>query len=188
MPDAQPDSDIIARIMRDRDVHAYGILVARYERSVLASVLPLVRDAHLAQDAVQDAFVQAYANLASLREPSRFGPWLMKIAEREAIRIAKRGREALQLDHADALHAPENSELLDDERRQLLEAVRSLPPHERAVVSLRYFDALGVNEIANITGRSVGTVTKQLSRALQRLREDLLAENPTWQTRKSMNV
>jgi RNA polymerase sigma-70 factor (ECF subfamily) len=189
MQDTRPDSDIIDQVVRRRDVHAYGILVTRYERGVLAAVLPFVRDVHAAQDVTQEAFVQAFTKLGSLREPSRFGTWLMTIAERQAMRTARNaGQKTLELNHAEQAPAKETTELLDDERRQLLDAVRQLPAHERAVVSLRYFDALGVNEIAHITDRSVGTVTKQLSRALQRLREDLLPENPTWQIRKSMSV
>jgi RNA polymerase sigma-70 factor (ECF subfamily) len=63
--------------------------------------------------------------------------------------------------------------VLDDERQRLLDAVRRLPAHERVAVSLRYFEGRGVNEIAQITGRPVGTVTKQLTRAIDRLRSDL---------------
>ena len=66
--------------------------------------------------------------------------------------------------------------LMDEQKQWLLNRVRQLPKHERLIVSLRYFDGHGVQEIAQITGRPVGTVTKQLSRALERLRRDLQTE------------
>ena len=73
--------------------------------------------------------------------------------------------------------APEAAGFLpDDERQRLLDAVRRLPAHERLAVSLRYFEGRGVHEIAQITGRPVGTVTKQLTRAIERLRSDLRPE------------
>src|SRR5215203_1453067 len=87
------DSDVIERIVRRGDVQAYGLLVQRYERGVLAAVLPVVRDAHAAQDVVQDVFVQCYLKLRALRTSSRFGYWLLAIARREAVRAARRRRD-----------------------------------------------------------------------------------------------
>ena len=53
---------------------------------------------------------------------------------------------------------------------ELLEAVAALPEHERLVVALRYLDGRTMVQIAAALGRPVGTVTKQLSRAIERLR------------------
>ncbi len=63
-------------------MQAYGPLVDRYERDVLAAVLSVLRDAHAAQDVVQDVFVECFTRLGSLRDPSRFGSWLLKAAQR----------------------------------------------------------------------------------------------------------
>ena len=60
--------------------------------------------------------------------------------------------------------------LLDEEKERLLAAVVRLRESEKQAVMLRYFDGYSVKEVAEITGRSVGTVTKQLSRAHRRLR------------------
>ena len=54
----------------------------------------------------------------------------------------------------------------------------SLPPHERAAVMLRHFDGCDLRAIAEITGRSVGTVSKQLTRAHERLRRHLKGLEP----------
>src|SRR5215213_4062861 len=91
--DSEPlaDSELIARVVRG-DVQAYGVLVQWYERGVLGAVLPMVHNFDAARDVVQDAFVQCYVKLASLRDPSRFGVWLMTIAKREASRTARRQR------------------------------------------------------------------------------------------------
>ena len=179
MAELETDAGLVERVRRG-DVQAYGALVARYERPALAAVLPVVRDAHAAQDIVQDVFVHCYLKLAGLRDASRFGGWLLKAAGREAVHAARRGFQSrlrlapTNLTDENAPAAPEPaSPLLDDERERLLEAVRRLPVHERVAVSLRYFEGRGVNEIAQITGRPVGTVTKQLTRAIDRLRSDL---------------
>ncbi|MDQ3625877.1 MAG: sigma-70 family RNA polymerase sigma factor, partial [Verrucomicrobiota bacterium] len=164
------------------DVQAYGTLVERYERAVLAAVLSVVRDAHAAQDVAQDVFVQCYTRLGSLRDGSRFGPWLLKTAGREAIHASRRSRR-MRIERSDAtdVGVPMPDDLmLDDERERLLQCVRSLPAHERLAVSLRYFEGCGVQEIATVTGRAVGTITKQLSRAIERLGDHLNKDSKSW--------
>src|SRR5688572_27111517 len=175
------DAELIERVRRG-ELQAYGTLVERYERTVLAAVLGVLRDAHAAQDVVQDVFVACFTRLGSLRDPSRFGPWLLKSAEREAVhasRRAKRMRITATPDDVDVSIEPRES-LLSDEREHLLQCVRSLPAHERLAVSLRYFEGRGVHDIARATGLAVGTITKQLSRALSRLRDQLNKDDKSW--------
>lgn len=64
---------------------AFATLYARHRPSVFAFVLRLARDGHLAEDITQEAFVTALRNLADLREPERFRPWLVSIAHRAAL-------------------------------------------------------------------------------------------------------
>src|SRR6476661_2928486 len=124
------DADLVDRVRRG-DVQAYGQLVARYERVVLAAVLPVVRDVHAAQDIVQDVFVNGYLKLPGLRAPSRFGGWLLKAAGREAVHAARRCHRSrlrmspLGLNDDTTPPAPEPfASMPDDERDALLDAVR----------------------------------------------------------------
>ena len=175
------DAEVVDRVRRG-DVQGYGTLVERYERAALAAALPIVRDPHAAQDVVQDVLVHCFARLASLHDGSRFGPWLLKAVEREAGHATRRARRMrlVPSDH-DTQALADDGRLLDDERQRLLRCVQMLPAHERVAVSLRYFEGRGVSEIAGITGLAVGTITKQLSRAVQRLREQLTEkERGSW--------
>ncbi len=163
------------------DRQAYGTLVERYERTVFAVVLSLIGDRHAAEDVTQEVFIRGYRKLGLLRDGSRFPYWLMRIARREAMRAAKRQRRRRALvigNVADPPGADRRRPLLDEDREQLLRHVQRLPKHERLVISLRYFDGHTVREIAEITGRPIGTVTKQLSRATERLRSALGSEKP----------
>jgi RNA polymerase sigma-70 factor (ECF subfamily) len=191
LSETQTDAALIDRVRRG-EVQAYGLLVERYERAVLAAVLPTLRDAHAAQDVVQDVFVLCFTKLGSLRDASRFGPWLLKTAGREAVHASRRAQrmriQSTSEPDEQAGVLQDEDRLLNDERERLLQCVRSLPAHERVAVSLRYFEGRGVNEIARITGRAVGTITKQLSRAIERLRGQLTKDEPSWKPKTKLLV
>ncbi len=164
---ARSDGELVDAVLGS-DRKAFAILIKRYERSVRAIALSVLRDRHLAQDAAQDTFVKAYEKLGSLRKAGAFGSWLMKISRRCALDILPQRRETA-LPEGDFIEA-EPVGLLDDEKERLLAAVMRLRESEKQVVMLRYFGGLSVKEVADIAGRSVGTVTKQLSRAHRHLK------------------
>lgn len=169
----EPASDAsLVRSVLAGDGGAFAALVDRHQRAALATCLAVLRDRQLAEDAVQDAFVAAYRSLRSLRDPATVGGWLLNIARNRAMRLARNRSRRLRV--TAQMPPPETSvpanDAMDDE---LLAALGALPDHERSVVVLRYFDGHAVADIAAITGRPVGTVTKQLQRAHERLRAAL---------------
>jgi len=83
-------TDELIRAVRTGEKDAFGDLVRRYERAVWATAWRTLRDHHRAQDATQNTFVEAYRQLAQLRDPARFGVWLLKIARRQTLRVARR--------------------------------------------------------------------------------------------------
>ena len=168
----QSDAELVNAVLGGNR-EAFAVLVKRYERPVRAIALDVLGDYHLATDVSQDAFVNAYENLAGLRKPTVFGPWLMKITRRCALDfVRRRQKEALREPAvAAAIINPDGQ--LDEEKQWLLTAVMKLPESERQVIMLRYFGDNRVDHVAEILGRSVGTVTKQLSRAHKHLRNIL---------------
>ena len=166
---ARSDRELVT-VIQGGERRAYAELVKRYERSVRAVTLDVLGNRHDADDAVQDAFVVAYRKLPTLRDGSKYGPWLLRIARRQALRSARRRRVTVSLDDA-ADHAnPSSNGRLDEQSQRLNRVLQRLPKQERTVIMLRYFDGHSVQQIADLTGRPVGTVTKQLSRAHARLR------------------
>jgi RNA polymerase sigma-70 factor (ECF subfamily) len=166
------DAELVNAVL-DGERQVFADLVKRYERPVRAVALDVLGDYHLATDVSQDAFVKAYEQLARLRKPEAFGPWLMKITRRCALDSARRKvketRPKTKINVA--IESPNGR--LDEDKQRLLAAVVKLPKAEKQVVMLRYFDDNSVNDVAKIVGRNVGTVTKQLSRAHKRLRNIL---------------
>ncbi len=163
----QSDGELIGAVLGG-DRKAFAILIKRYEPSVRAVAMSVLRDAHLAQDAAQEAFVKAYENLGTLRKAAAFGPWLSRIARRCALDLAHQYRQVPLPEPEIVTEGPFG--LLDEDKERLLAAVLELRESERQAVMLRYFGGYSIKEVADITGRSSGTITKQLSRAHRRLR------------------
>jgi RNA polymerase sigma-70 factor (ECF subfamily) len=171
----QSDAELLVRVAAG-DVDAYAMLVRRYERLVRATVLRKLPDRHQADDVVQDTFLIAYQSLVTLKDNTRFGPWLLGIARNRTARSYRNSaRHEIGIDDMDALPNCDRSRV-SDESMDLLELIENLPEHERVLVGLRHFEGHTAAEIAAITGRPVGTITKQLSRAHARLAKWLKQE------------
>jgi RNA polymerase sigma factor (sigma-70 family) len=168
----QTDAELVWAVLGG-DKQAFAVLVKRYERSVRAVALDVLGDYHYAADVSQEAFVRAYEQIAGLRKPKAFGPWLMTITRRCALDSLRRRPKEMRLETSSIRMIEGPNGQLDEDKQRLLAAVRKLPRSEKQVIMLRYLDDNSVKEVADIVGRSIGTVTKQLSRAHKRLRKIL---------------
>ena len=180
MPDnsASSDGDLVRQVL-DGEIDSFGILISRYERLARAVALRYVRDLDTADDVVQDSFVAAFQSLRSLRSAEVFGVWLQGIVRRRAVSALNRRIPS----HADIdinlLPANQHRSDLSEGSLELLELIDQLPDHERLVIVLKHFEGHTAAEIAAITGQPIGTVTKQLSRARQRLQQSLSTKEPS---------
>ena len=168
-----PSTEQLVKATQAGETSAFAELVRRYERAAIITAHSVLGDFHLAQDAAQEAFVYAHSMLNQLRSAASFGPWLLRIARRRAIRLQrKRGAERTGTNGIDRA-AKEACNWMEPYEAVAREIAR-LPEHERIVVVMRYVDGCSVKDIADTTGRPVGTITKQLSRAIERLRGRLV--------------
>ncbi len=168
----QTDAEIIRAVL-DGNRGQFALLVQRYEHAVHACVLHVLGDFDAAEDAAQEAFISAYEKLGSLRTPARFGPWLLRIARHKALTSMRRRPRTELLEAAENIPDGNPDPRISETSRQVLAAVMQLPDNEKQAVLLKHFDGHSATDIAALTGRSVGTITKQLSRAYARLRKRL---------------
>ena len=164
------DAELV-NVVLDGEKQAFAVLVKRYERPVRAVALNVLGDYHSAADVSQDAFVKAYEQLAGLRKPEAFCHWLMKITRRCALDSLRLRQKETRLETKIVTTIERSNGQLDEDKQRLLAAVVKLPRSEKQVVILRYLGNNSVKDVAEIVGRNVGTVTKQLSRAHKRLRK-----------------
>lgn len=162
------------------DVDAFTDLVTRYQGMAFAYALTTLGDYQLAEDATQQALMTAYRNLASLREPGRFGGWLRGIVRFESLRILRertRHRSA-------SLDVPEAFETADPavnverqaevrgEIQGLLSQMERLPEAQRVVAQLYYLGDQSQAAVAEFLGLSVSTVNNRLRKARATLRRE----------------
>ena len=166
--DILTDHEVVQLVLK-RDKDAFAELVKRYERSVLAVVLSILPNWHEAEDITQEVFVLAFKKLHSLKDGAKFGAWLHTIARRQAANTAKQGKTMLFFNQTLENRSNVSANPLKTDDFRLLNALSRLKTQERIIVSLRYFDGHSIKEIADITGRTIGSVTKQLTRIRRRL-------------------
>lgn len=168
------DPALLARF-RAGDEAAVRAVYRRYSALVFTVARQVVHDRGLADEAVQQTFLQAWRAADRFEGHRDLAPWLVTIARRVAIDISRRERRrpTTPLDHADpgdaALVAMPPSETACWEAAQVRDAIDELGPAERQVVRLQHLDGLTQQEIADRLGIALGTVKSRSYRAHRQL-------------------
>jgi RNA polymerase sigma-70 factor (ECF subfamily) len=171
------DGEVVHQVLAG-DVEQYGVLVHRYRDRYARYAARMLGSADAAEDAVQDAFVRAYDQLAQCREPDRFAGWFFLILRNRCFAERPRShREARPLGSGDdAIAGPERSDAWierAEDRRALERALERLTPEQRDVFVLKHVEEMSYEEIAALTGASVPSLKMRMHRAYDRLRAHL---------------
>lgn len=169
------DEAALVRQARSGDRQAFAELFRRHVRDAVRTAYCVVRDWETAEDAVQEAFIRAYAGMAAFDPARPFRPWLYRIVVREALRAAGRRERVTPIPEVPESAGPdvESEALAGLERRRLREAVLRLDAKHRLVVVLKYFLEFREQEIAQILGVPVSTVKSRLFEARRRLEQTM---------------
>ena len=148
-------------------------LMEQYGSSLLRMCALYLKDADLAQDAVQETFIRAYRHLDNYRGESSEKTWLTAIAmnvSRDMLRTAWFRHQSRSTD-IDAL--PEQPADFEFPDNTVLAEVMHLPTKYREVILLRYYEGLKLKEVASALGLSDGRVRSRLNKANELLRDRL---------------
>lgn len=173
----QVDRDLV-EAARNGDREAYADLIAARGDWLFAIARRILRDVDRTEDAVQDALVIAWRDLPGLRDPDRFDAWLRRLLVRSVITQARRERRLVATIRVLPTNVADRS---DDyvtviERDQLERGFRRLTPEQRAIIVLRHYSGLQMDEIAETLGIPPGTVRSRLHHAHRAMRAALDAD------------
>ncbi len=156
---------------REGDREAFSRLIVQYQEMVYALCYRITGRRHDAEDLAHDAFVQAFVKLETLREPSRFVPWLRSMTLNLARMWYRRQRDEEPLVET---AAGEMDAYDEAECARLLQSVGRLPAAYRMPVVLHYLEGMPCEDVAVFLGIAPGTVLSRLHRARRILKEDMI--------------
>ncbi|HKM14998.1 MAG TPA: RNA polymerase sigma factor RpoE [Marinospirillum sp.] len=174
----ETDQRLVERVQKG-DKRAFDLLVKKYQHKIIALIGRYVNDHHEQQDVAQEAFVKAYRALNNFRAESAFYTWLYRIAINTAKNhLVSRGRRppGTDVDIEDAENfsffdgmsdnaSPEANLMRDELEERIFATLAQLPDDLKTALSLREFEGLSYEEIAEIMQCPVGTVRSRIFRA-----------------------
>jgi RNA polymerase sigma-70 factor (ECF subfamily) len=186
------DSAIAAEVKRlvlagDREAarHRFGDLVANQQRRAVRVAFQYLRDAHDADEAVQDAFVKVFTHIATYREDSPFEVWFTRILVNACLDLRKARSRRLRWvlpiagntksdapapDVADVQPSSEDRLVSQERMKEIGAAIEQLPDRQRTVFMLSQLGDQSTHEISQTLGLSEATVRVHLFRAVRKLR------------------
>jgi RNA polymerase sigma-70 factor, ECF subfamily len=176
------DQIAISRI-KQGDLNGLETLVNRYQAQAVHAAYLIVYDRALAEDVAQSAFVKVAEHINQFDEERPFAPWFFRIVVNDALKLAQKQKRSISLEDLDEptsqlaewLTGPglKPEQLLEEKqaRENILKAIRSLPPEQRAVVAMRYYLDMSEADMSVKMERPLSTIKWWLRAARKRLFE-----------------
>jgi RNA polymerase sigma-70 factor, ECF subfamily len=173
------EQQAILRLKRG-DIGGLEFLVQRYQVKSIRAAYLITRDLALAEDVVQDSFIQAFHAIRGFDASRPFEPWFLRSVVNAAVKVVQKA--ARQVPMPDDAHETIFAELAAQSesveaqadsaevQRQIWEAMQKLSARQRAVVVQRYFLGMSEAEMARESGTATGTIKWLLNAARERMR------------------
>ncbi|MGH2932631.1 MAG: sigma-70 family RNA polymerase sigma factor [Gaiellaceae bacterium] len=168
------DEALLAAVARS-DEAALAELYDRFGRMAYGLALRVLRDSALAEDAVQDAFLNVWRSAESFQaDRAKASTWVLTFVHRRAVDLVRR-EERRRTEPEEAAPVPSGPGADEDAERRskrevVQDALRQLPPEQREAIELAYYGGYTQSELAERLGEPLGTIKSRMFAGLQRLR------------------
>jgi RNA polymerase sigma-70 factor (ECF subfamily) len=173
------EQEAIQRLKKG-DISGLEFLVARHQLKAVRSAYLITRDLGLAEDIVQDCFLQVYRSIHRFDQSRPFEPWFLRSVVNASVKTLQRSArqvgmggdtdETLFAELVARIESVEEQVEFIEIQNQIWDAMQELSPRQRAVIVQRYFLEMSEKEMAEAAGSAVGTVKWMLNAARSRLR------------------
>ncbi len=172
------DQELIEKLAReDTRNFAFNQLVRKYQERIYWHVRKMVLDHDDSDDVVQEVFIKVWKHLHSFRQDAQLFTWIYRIATNECLNFLKKKKRVSIMsltDYQDILVSKlDMSVQMDGDAIEikLQKALLTLPDKQRLVFNMKYFDDMKYDEIAEITGTSVGGLKASYHHAVKKIEE-----------------
>ena len=168
------ERDLIKRLQDENTRRkAFEELVSRYSSKLYWQIRHIVVDHDDADDILQNVFLKTWNNMGSFKGDSQLHTWLYRIAYNESMTFLSKKKNDISIDDLDdgiANHLESDEYYDGDEAQQILqEAIATLPDKQKAVFTMKYYDEMKYEDMAQITGTSVGALKASFFHAVQKI-------------------
>jgi len=173
------DSELIQLIQTDLN-KGYKVLVNQYHKQIYWQVRRMVFSHDDADDVTQEIFIKIFKNLSKFKGESKLSTWIFRISTNESINFinqkAKKNNVSFEeISYKSAANLENDAFFSGDSiQLKLQKAISSLPEKQRLVFNLKYYDEKKYEEIAEITGTSVGALKSSYHLAVKKIEEFVL--------------
>jgi len=172
---------VLLRKAQAGNKEAFGELVLRYQKQVYRLAYRILSNTSDAADIAQEAFLKAYKNLRSLKNPNKFAQWMMRIATNECYSWIRRRQDNLMKVEEELLcksalrHPPAPDEILIKRElyQRIMAAISELPEIEQKVIQMYYLEGNSYKDIQKELNLTKGTLGRKLHQARTKLRRKL---------------
>lgn len=171
------DSEIIELYRSGEKEQAFNLIVRKYKERLYWHIRKMVSDHDEADDLLQDTFIKVWGALETFREDAKLYTWLYRIATNETITSLRKSRIKSVLfpgDYAKQVAERVQSDPFfngDELQMAIQKAIAKLPPRQKAVFTMRYFDEMKYEEISEILETSVGSLKASYHHAYNKVQE-----------------
>jgi len=176
------DQNAISRL-KQGDLKGLEALVNHYQAQAVHAAYLILYERSMAEDVVQSAFIKAAERIHQFDDQRPFAPWFFRIVVNDALKLAQKQKRNVSLEEqldgpttqlaqwlANPSPHPEQLVEQKETRQNILKAIQSLPPGQRAVIVMRYYLDMSMIDMTTKTGRPLSTIKWWLRDARKRLR------------------
>ena len=172
---AMTDREIITLQRNGRHEKAFNAIVDSYSERLYWHIRRFLGSHDDTNDLLQDIFLKIWKGLPSFRGDAQIYTWVYRIATNEALTYLRRNNGKADIDIEALARKIDDDPYFngDSLQRELHKAIRSLPEKQQLVFNLRYFDEMKYEDMAAVTGTSVGALKASYHHAYNKIREKL---------------
>ncbi len=153
------------------DKKAFTEIISIIQPKLLSFATNILKDKSIAQDAVQDSLINIIKGVNKLNDHKKFHAWIYQVTRNKCLDIIRKNKKYKKDCDLDAIAEPQSKTTNHDDQNDMMRLINKLPPKQKNIIQLFYYDGFSVREIAEILTTPAGTIKALLFEARGNLKQ-----------------